>query len=188
MSSRNSQQQDNRLVIGITGRIGAGKTSVGKYLESQHGFYYIRYSQVLSEWQAKDPESKVHLQSVGWEVMAGGMQQELNDRLIARIASHQKCAVDGLRHPLDYENLSSAFASSFYLLYVDSPPKLRWHRLSRRYAEFERFRAADSHPVEQHIGSLRDQAFAVVNNESSLEDLYAKVDAVLNRIKPGGGS
>jgi dephospho-CoA kinase len=188
MSSRNSQQQDNRLVIGITGRIGAGKTSVGKYLESQHGFYYIRYSQVLSEWQTKDPESKVHLQSVGWEVMAGGMQQELNDRLIARIASQQRCAVDGLRHLVDYENLSRTFASSFYLLYVNSTLELRWQRLSGRYAKFERFRAADSHPVEQYIDSLQDKAFAIVNNESSLEELYAKVDAVLNRIKSGGRS
>src|SRR5437667_8507771 len=111
MPSRNSQQQDSRLVVGITGRIGAGKTSVGRFLESQYGFYYVRYSQVLSDWQAKDPESRAHLQSVGWEVMAGGMQQELNDRLIACIGSQDKCAVDGLRHPLDYENLYKAFAS-----------------------------------------------------------------------------
>lgn len=129
MPSRNSQLQDSRLIVGITGRIGAGKTSVGRYLESQHGFYYIRYSQVLSEWHAKDPESKTHLQSVGWEVMAGGMQQELNDRLIAWIESEERCAVDGLRHPVDYENLSTSFASSFHLLYIDSPPQLRWQRL-----------------------------------------------------------
>src|SRR6266404_4971528 len=129
MPSRNSQQQDSRLVIGITGRIGAGKTSVARFLESQHGFYYIRYSQVLSDWQVKDPKSKTHLQSVGWKVMAGGMQQELNDRLMARIESQERCAVDGLRHPLDHENLSRAFASSFCLLCIESPLELRWQRL-----------------------------------------------------------
>src|SRR5438309_410045 len=114
MSSRNSQQQDSRLVIGITGRIGAGKTSVGRYLESQHGFYYIRYSQVLSEWQTKNAENKAYLQSIGWEVMAGGMQQELNDRLIARVESRERCAADGLRHPTDYDSLCRAFGSGFY--------------------------------------------------------------------------
>src|SRR5579864_4326478 len=119
MHNKNSQQrQGNRLVIGITGRIGAGKTSVGKYLESQHGFSYVRYSQVLSDWRAKDPESKAHLQVVGWEVMAGGMQAELNARLISKIPAESNCAVDGLRHSLDYGKLSGSFGSQFFLLYI----------------------------------------------------------------------
>src|SRR6202451_470667 len=102
MADQNSQQrQGDRLVIGITGRIGAGKTSVGKYLSSAHGFHYTRYSRVLSDWLAKDPESKAHLQAVGWEVMAGGMQAELNTRLISQLPSSDS-AVDGLRHSLDY--------------------------------------------------------------------------------------
>ena len=186
MPSRNSQQQDSRLIVGITGRIGAGKTSVGRYLESRYGFYYIRYSQVLSDWQAKDPESKAHLQSVGWEVMAGGMQQELNYRLIARIESQARCAVDGLRHPIDYESLSQAFAPSFFLLYIESSLETRWQRLRRRYGEFQQFRAADSHPVEQHIDSLQGKAYATVTNDGSLEALYAKVDAVIGQLWPGG--
>src|SRR5713101_1128407 len=102
MASQNFQQrQGDRLVIGITGRIGAGKTSVGKYLGSAYGFHYARYSQVLSDWLAKDPESKTHLQAVGWEVMAGGMQAELNARLISQLPTQSDCAVDGLRHSLD---------------------------------------------------------------------------------------
>src|ERR1700722_6649979 len=98
MPSHSSQQRDDRLVIGITGHIGAGKTSVGRYLESKYGFSYIRYSQVLSDWKVRSSESRAHLQSVGWEVMAGGMQQELNDRLIACITPSTDWVVDGLRH------------------------------------------------------------------------------------------
>jgi dephospho-CoA kinase len=188
MPSHNSQPLDDRLVIGITGRIGAGKTSVGKYLESKYGFFYVRYSQVLSDWMAKDPESKAHLQAVGWEVMAGGMQQELNDRLISRIESQSDCAVDGLRHPLDFENLSRAFSSHFRLLCIESPEETRWQRLKQRYPEIDDLHRADSHSVEQHIASLCGEAFAILKNEGSKEELFASVDAVLGKIRPGGQS
>lgn len=187
MPDQNSQQrQGDRLVIGITGHIGAGKTSVGKYLSSVHGFHYTRYSQVLSDWLAKDRESKAHLQAVGWEVMAGGMQAELNARLISQLAAHANCAIDGLRHPLDYDSLNSAFSPRFYLAYVSSPLELCWHRLQSRYPDLDDFRRADTHPVEQQIDFLRDKAFAVLDNDSSLQTLYYKVDAVLNRIRAGG--
>jgi dephospho-CoA kinase len=187
MPDQNSQQrQYNRLVIGITGRIGAGKTSVGKYLNSAHGFHYTRYSQVLSDWFARDSESKAHLQVVGWEVMAGGMQTELNARLISQLPAQADCAVDGLRHPLDYDSLNGAFSPRFYMVFVSSPPELRWRRLQSRYPELEDFRRVDSHPVEQQIDNLRDKAFAELDNHSSLQRLYSKVDAVLEKIRSGG--
>ena len=187
MPDQDSQQRQARpLVIGITGRIGAGKTSVGKYLNSAYGFHYTRYSQVLSDWLARDPESKAHLQVVGWEVMAGGMQAELNSRLISEVPRESNCAVDGLRHSLDFESLDSAFSPHFFLIYVNSPPEMRWRRLQRRYATLDDFRRADLHPVEQQIDSLRDRAFVPLDNDASLQDLYSKVDAVLKKIRSGG--
>jgi dephospho-CoA kinase len=177
-----------RLVIGITGHIGAGKTSAGKYLASRYGFAYLRYSQVLADWKAADQGAKGSLQAVGWEVMSGPMQSELNARLIAHIGPKGDYAVDGLRHPLDYESLHKTFASSFHLLYVDCPAEARWQRLRSkpRFATFDKFQASDSHPVEQNIDSLRPMAEAVITNNGSLPELYAKVDAILQNIRPGG--
>ena len=141
MPSHFQRSPDERLVIGIAGRIGSGKTSAGKYLGLAYNFQYLRYSQVLSEWLAKDPESKSRLQEIGWEVMAGGKQAELNHRLIAQIAPSVDVAVDGLRHPVDYERLRNSFLSSFHLLYIDSPRGERWERLRGRgrYSDFDTF-------------------------------------------------
>jgi dephospho-CoA kinase len=185
-SHQSQQRQDNPLVIGVTGHIGAGKTSAANYLKAAHGFFYVRYSKVLSDWLAKDAESRAHLQTVGWEVMAGGMQTELNTLLIGQIPAQIDCAVDGLRHPIDHDCLTKAFPSQFRLLYIESRQETRWQRVRKRYAELDSFRRADSHPVEQNIDALRSEAFAVLENDSTLEDLYSKVEAELKKIRSGG--
>jgi dephospho-CoA kinase len=174
---------NERLAIGITGRIGAGKTSAGRYLSSRHGFQYLRYSQVLSEW--KDPETKANLQEIGWEVMANGMQGELNRRLIDQIVSGADVAVDGPRHPLDCKSLKKAFESSFHLLFIDSSQEVRWERKKdkKKYASFASFKTADSHPVEQQIESLRASSALVFQNQGSLQDLYAALDEAVRELR-----
>lgn len=178
----------DRAVIGVAGRIGAGKTSAATYLGSNYGFQYLRYSQVLSDWLAKDPESKARLQEIGWEVMSGGRQIELNRRLIAQTLPEASVAVDGLRHPIDYESLKKHFASSFRLLYIDSLRTERWARLKAqcRYSSLELFEAADLHPVEQSIELLKPRAAVVLQNSGTLQDLYTGLDEVIRKIRTEG--
>jgi dephospho-CoA kinase len=116
------------------------------------------------------------------------MQGELNRRLVVRITPGADVAVDGLRHPLDFETLSSTFSESFHLLYIDSPAKLRFERLNQKgkYADFDSFNAADSHPVERQIDSLRANAALVIDNQGSLHDLYATVDAAISNFRKAG--
>jgi dephospho-CoA kinase len=178
MASEAQLTADKRLVVGIAGHIGAGKTTAGKYLSSRFGFQYLRYSKVLSEWLATDQESKSHLQEIGWEVMAKGMQAELNRRLIAQVEPGANAAVDGLRHPLDFENLRNSFEPSFHLVFIESQLEQRWKRKTAqtRYATLDLFKAADSHLVEEQIDLLRASAGLVIQNEGSLQDFYSALD------------
>jgi hypothetical protein len=136
---------------------------------------------VLAEWMAANPESKAQLQKVGWEVMAGGMQTELNRRLIAQVTPEANAAIDGLRHTIDQESLSKAFSASFHLFYIDSGTEQRWNHLNGkgRYTSRDIFDAADLHPVEQQIESLRLKANVVLRNEGSLQDLYSAIDKAI---------
>lgn len=188
MPSQSRSSGEKRLVIGIAGRIGAGKTSAARYLSTKHGFQYLRYSQVLAEWMAQNSESKAQLQGVGWEVMAGGMQAELNHRLIAQVTPEGNAAVDGLRHVIDQQSLKEAFSSSFHLLYIESAAEQRWKHLSGkgRYMSRNIFDAADSHPVEQQIESLRTRANLLLRNEGSLQDLYTRIDDAVSSFRKEG--
>jgi dephospho-CoA kinase len=185
MAANSQQTRINQLVVGITGRMGSGKTSAAKHLASEYGFQYLRYSQVLSDWRFEGGSNKSQLQESGWEVMANGLQEELNRRLIQRVLADHDVAVDGLRHPIDFECLKNTFSGSFRLVYIDSTLLERWARLRNngRYSTFESFELADAHPVEDHIGGLRAVASVTLDNHSSLEALYASTDGAIRAFR-----
>ena len=174
-----------RLILGISGRIGSGKTTAAEYLVRAHQFKYLRYSQVLAEWMAANPTDKAHLQEIGWEVMGGGMQEELNARLIARITQTSSYAIDGLRHSIDYESLKKQFPREFHLIFLDCPPELRWKRLEHRFRTFAEFQKADSHPVEQQLRSLEERAEFRIEDSGSESELFAGLESALQKISEG---
>lgn len=120
--------------------------------------------------------------------MDSGMQPELNRRLIAQIKPDTDVAVDGLRHPLDYDSLKDCYKDEFRLVYIDCPPDIRWQHLKEhgRYADHASFQARDSHPVEQHIDALRSSAHRVLDNNSSLDSLYRQIDELVATFRKEG--
>jgi dephospho-CoA kinase len=176
---------NTQLVIGITGQLGSGKTTAAEYLAAEHGFNHIRYSQVLADWFKEDPERKSELQAVGWEVMSGGSQAELNRRLLSKILAGADWVVEGLRHPLDYETLKNAFTSRFHLVYIDSSQMERWQRLHKRgrFQTIEEFSIADQHPVEQLIPELKQFAEVCIASSEPLQQLYEPLNRFVLSIR-----
>ena len=170
------RSQTEALFVGFAGRIGAGKTSAANYLSSRYGFQYARYSQVLRDWLASEVPEREGLQELGWEVMAGGRQVELNARLIAGLSRSQSAVIDGLRHHIDFHSLSYAFGASFRLVFLEAAAEARFERKRSRFPTYEAFLAADLHPVEAHIDSLKPLAAATIPTEESLESLYRRLD------------
>jgi dephospho-CoA kinase len=173
------------IAIGVSGRMGSGKSLIAHYFERNFGFQYLRYSLILAEWRGEDPEARLRLQEVGWDVMSGSGQEELNRRLIARIEPNRDVAIDGLRHPLDLENLRRRFGACFFLLFVHAPAEIRFSRLQTRYANYEEFVRADEHPVEANIEHLRPHASAEIDgalpNNQLHEELGLLVHSFLRR-------
>ena len=116
----------------------------------------------------------------------GDGQRELNRRLIAQIDHERDCAVDGLRHPIDYESLRGALGSRFFLIYVDTPAEIRFERLRGRYASYEDFLNADAHPVESKIDMLAPLASVVLLGTSPPQQLAAEVERLVREFRSGG--
>jgi dephospho-CoA kinase len=173
------------IYIGFAGRIGSGKTSAARHLASARGFQYTRYGKVLREWLGDDGSDRARLQQLGWDVMVGGRQRQLNGRLIAGLDRSQSAAIDGLRHPTDFECLASAYGPCFWLVYLESGQERRFERLRSRFSDYTAFQEADSRPVEAHIEDLKLLASATIENDGALEDMYQGVDEWIARIDRG---
>ena len=175
------------IVIGVVGRIGSGKSVVAHCLEREFGFQYLRYSLVLAEWSHADPADKSRLQEIGGDVMAGEGQAELNRLLIKRIDRSRDVAVDGLRHPTDYKSLLAEFGPQFFVIFVDTPTQIRFERSCDRFITYERFLAADRHPVESNIDLLRPLAAVTIPGTIPGDELIAELDRLLSSFRRGIG-
>jgi len=108
--------------------------------------------------------------------MLGDGQRELNRRLIGRIESGRDVVVDGLRHPIDFESLRAEFGLRFFLVFVDTPDKVRYERLRKRFDTYASFRDADSRSVESHIDSLRADAAMVLPGTMATNELTGSLE------------
>ncbi len=185
-SRKSPHSPDALCLLGLAGRIGAGKTSAAEYLATRHGFERLRYSQVLQDWLSDRNATKSELQSVGWNIMASGRQGELNARLVSRIDRSRKTAIDGLRHPVDFHCLSSSFGATFRLVFIEAEKANRFQRTTSRFPTLTDFEVADHQPVESHIEKLRSMSFSVITNDAALAHLHRNLDYVLERLKREG--
>lgn len=165
------------FVVGLSGPIAAGKTTVAKLLEKK-GFAYTRFSQVIDEILDERglARTRENRQAVGTEINEGGRQRELAERTIDRVGSANKIVVDGLRFPEDHAFLAELYGYNFKHIFLDADIANRTERLASREslaineAEAHMEKALES-PVEAMVPKMKTLANSVYFNGFPLYDL-----------------
>jgi dephospho-CoA kinase len=171
------------LNIGVSGPIGAGKTTAAKYLAETYGLSYLRYSEILAETLPGPARDRQTLRDFGWDMMWRGTQSALNERVLTKMRPGINYVVDGLRHPIDFEMLSTR--PPFYLLYLDASPQIRWQRLSSREKSktWDEFSAIEKHPVESYLPILQEKAYKILLNQGCITEFHADLDAIFTDMR-----
>lgn len=171
-----------RLVIGLSGALGAGKTTAARHLE-KHGYTYCRYSEVIARRVAarKATYSREDLQEEGQIVHDELGQRWLGRELLRPIQDHRFVVIDGLRFPEDHAFLTEVFGAQLLHLHVVAPHTLRKQRFLKREGAKAAFELQESHTVEQQTSRLGELARDVVDNQGSLNDFSEKLDRIVYR-------
>lgn len=168
-------ERSGMLVVGVSGPICAGKTTIAQFLE-RHGFAYTRFSLIVDEEIAArggtlDRSSR---QQMGIEIHRTRGQAWLCERTLERVSDHKLVVVDGLRFPEDHAFLAERFGSNFVHLHVTASQEVR----ARRYAAIGDnldFEVVERQPVESKVGEVGKLAAVVFQNDSSVAALTERV-------------
>lgn len=172
---------NNRKIIGISGHIAVGKTTLAQYLKTQ-GFCYTRYSMVLAAMmreQGKEP-TRSALQEFGNQIYQQIGQREFGRKLLETLPDQGDIVIDGLRFTDDHAFWIETFGPAFYHVHLEAPVELRKIRFKNRETNETSFEEAEAHPVEQQISTLRPLAHEIISNEGNIETLYSKADHLIS--------
>lgn len=180
------------MIIGITGTLGAGKTTVVEYLQDK-GFvhYSVRdfLTRVLRE--RGQPVDRDGMVQVANELRSRYSPSYIVEKLYeeASEAGHD-AVIESIRTPGEVEALRNH--GDFLLLSIDADPRVRYDRVYQRGSEtdnvsFEQFRRNEERemqstdPHKQNIQKCMDQADAHIENSGTLEKLYRNVEEVVTK-------
>jgi len=180
------------MLLGITGTLGAGKTTVANYLKEQ-GFLYRSVRSFITEEVHKRgiPVTRDTLVDIGNEIRSEHGSDYIIKTLIAEaVGSGKNVVIESIRAIGEAELL---LASGGYLISVDAKQTLRYERIIETnsqvvpvsLAEFQRqevreMRSTDA--TKQSIADVMSRAQLSITNSGSEAELRNAVDLILKKI------
>jgi dephospho-CoA kinase len=180
-------------IIGLTGSIGAGKDVVSKYLISKYDYKQITVGDVVRAAMTKEGIELTRENS-------DAFSQKMRDKFGATYWISQcvkkalddhypKSIIDGVRLPSDHETIKKTFGNNYILFKVDALANIRFLRLQSRgradlpkdLAQFESQEKSQNEMFK--LNKTFSQASAIIDNSTTLENLYKNIDEKMNNFK-----
>jgi len=177
-----------KLIIGIAGEIAAGKTTVSDYLKEKYGAITFRFSDMLS-----DILDRLYLprEREQYQILSKALRQNFSEDLMSKVltkdvqtSEHNLIITEGIRRPTDVTYLKDL--EGFVMIALNVEPKTRYERLLTRGEKaddvtktWEEFEREDNAESEQKIREIKEDAQYNIDNNGSIEELYAAIDTII---------
>lgn len=179
---------DKKIIFGLTGEICAGKGTIVKYLAEKHGATSYRFSTMLRDLLNRLylPVSRENMQNI-----STGMRQTFGEDIMAKVIAEDVkndknniIIVDGVRRLADIKYLKEI--PGFKLARIVAEPETRFKRLTLRKENpgdeaktYEEFLADHKKEADAQVPIVMEKADLEINNNGSLENLYKKIDQII---------
>ncbi|MFQ3675491.1 MAG: AAA family ATPase [Endomicrobiia bacterium] len=188
--------KNNNLVIGLTAPNAAGKGEVCKYLSGK-GFLVMSLSDILRKeaFRRGLKPTRDNLIMLGNDLRTKFGSEILAKRLSKEILKlkHDKIVVDSIRTVGEIKQLKKVFKKKFVLINISAPRQLRFKFMQHRardgdpksFKEFLKIERQEcsNNSIKQQIHKCRILSNYFINNNSTLQKLYQKVDKIIKKIE-----
>ncbi len=177
-------------IIGLTGKIGCGKTTLSAYIQEKYGFQKLSFVDkiLIPELRKrKRTVNRKNLQQIGRELYLKYGDIKLTEWLLQGIDPTKKWIIDDIRYLSTANYIRSKFQNDFWMIGVKTDTKIRFQRVLIRGKEgnisYEDFLKMDSAPTEKQIEEVLSQADYLVENNEALPNLYQQCDRIMKKIQ-----
>ncbi len=178
------------MILGLTGRMAAGKGTVADYLKGEGFQYYSLSDAIRAELRERGiPESRASLTEVGNDLRASHGPGALAIRILQELDPSQDHIVDSIRNPAEVDALRES-GIPFVLICVEAALETRYERLRARdrvgdVDSLDAFRAQEERelqsadPSTQQLLATEAKADRSVSNDGDVTALHEEMARVL---------
>lgn len=184
LSSRTWKRLDIMVVIGLTGKMGSGKTTVRHFLEEAYNCEALECSEILED--AK--EGTIGRRGLQEVENAGNI---INERTVEKINDYEDdiYVLSGIRPPDQVDFLRDRYGENFRLVHLKADEPERYVRIEERednkddFDNYYDFLEEDFSEVSKYnMLSTFAQADYILETGTNLQELYENIEEVINEI------
>ncbi len=182
------------MIIGFTGKRGCGKDTAAGRLVDAHGFCMLDFTKdVLAPILRKEGRevTRENLISLAMDGRKQGDDGFWAKKLCATIRKNKGCnyTISGIRYNEEAEAFRREFPERFVLVSMVCEDRMRYERSMKRGTKgekgmtFEDYMKTEEKPTERAILETMDKADFAIDNNGTIEELFAEVDKLVSLIK-----
>jgi dephospho-CoA kinase len=182
----------NKLIVGLVGKIASGKGTVASYLQEKYNAKTYKYSDVLRD--ILDllflPKSRENIINLSTTIRSHFGDEIIGNALYNKLKSDETeiIIIDGIRRLTDLTHFKNL--KNFKILAIETGAKNRFERLKNRKENigdenktWEEFMHDEHSEAENKMQEVIDIAsFKINNDDLSVEELYKKIDNILEKL------
>jgi len=186
---------ENKIILAFVGMPGSGKSEAVSYLQKKE-IPFVRFGKLTDEGVkamglSLTPENeRLFREKIRKELGMAAYAIKAEPKIKSLLETNNVIAIDGLYSWEEYLFLKKLFPNLF-LIHIFAEPQKRYERLAKRPIRpvpREKARERDITELEKlnKGGPIAIADYLIENNGDDIEELYGKIELVLNKLKDKG--